>query len=159
MAAFCRARLGEREAAVACGYRALAVGTRLKLEVRGMTTMPLAATDLLRAVDEETTKAIDTIGRQATQHAATLSEAMERQAILYERTADPGATRAAEATLGRGHEALVEQVEQELQAVVSTSGEEFRQAFTRGRSLLGRAWPIASIGPLPATREPESAAS
>lgn len=159
MAAFCHARLGEREAALACGYQALAVGARLRPEARGMTTMPLAATDLLRTIDERTTKAIDAIGQQATRQAATLSEAMEQQALSCERTVDSSAMRAAEETLVRRNESLVEQAEQALQAAVSTSSEEFRQAFTRGRSLLGRAWPIASIVPLAAAREPGLAAS
>ncbi len=159
MAAFCHARLGEREAAAVFSYHALATGARLKPEVRGMTTMPLAATDLLRSIDEETTKAIDAIGQQTTQQAATLSEALEQRAIDYERTVDSVATRAAEEALVRGNELLVEQFEQELQSVVSSSNEEFRRAFTRGRSLLGPDWPISGIGLVAATREPGSAAS
>ena len=67
MAAFCHARLGERDVALERGDQALAVGERLKPEVRGMTTLPLAATDLLRVLDEDKAKEIDEIQARATE--------------------------------------------------------------------------------------------
>jgi hypothetical protein len=163
MTAFCHARLGEREEAVAWGYEALAVGARLRPEVRGMTTMPLAASDLLRTIDEGTAQAIDVIGQQATRHVATLGDEMEQQAIAYERTVASGATRTAEQTLARDNQSLAERVERDLQGVVSRSGEDFQHAFAQGRALLGSAWPMAGLASglaaPPAVREPEAAAS
>jgi hypothetical protein len=145
MAAFCYARLGERDLALERGDQALAVGERLRPDVRGMTTLPLAAIDLLRVLDDDRTKAIDEIRTRATGRAEALSGMLEQHAALHERTVDPGATRAVEDGLARENDAVAQQAEQELQALVTGADGAFQRAFARARRVIGRGWPLGAV--------------
>jgi hypothetical protein len=163
MAAFCHARLGEREAALERGVQALAIGERLRREVRGMTTLPLVATDLLRVLDENQAEAIDGIQARATERVAMLTGQFEQHAALHEQTVDPDATLAAEETLARENENVARQAEQELQTLVAAASPPFQQAFARARRVLGRGWPLgvaivsSTVGSTTAAAETEAA--
>jgi tetratricopeptide (TPR) repeat protein len=157
MAAFCHARLGERDVAIERGDQALAVGERLKPDARGMTTLPIAATDLMRVLDADKTQAIDSVRERANGRVERLARAFEQHAVKHERTADPGVARAAEQTLARGNEGVALQAEQELAALVAGTSAAYQQAFARGRRLLGGAWPLGAAM-VPATGPAQVAA-
>src|SRR5262249_8492023 len=88
MSAFCQARLGCVGTAIERGAQTLNTGQRLRREVRGMTTLPLAASDLLRVVDEHSSAAVDAIRTRGVEHAARLNDAFEQHAVLLERSVD-----------------------------------------------------------------------
>ena len=154
MGAFCHARLGEMDAAIERGSQALAAGERLRPEARGMTTLPLAASDLLRVLDEGRAKALESIRMRGVQHSERLNDALEQRAALLERANDRDAMRAAEETLARGNADLARQAEQELAVLVAGARLEFRQAFARARQLLGESWPLGeALSPTEADEE------
>jgi hypothetical protein len=153
MGAFCHARLGERDAAIERGIQALQTGQRLRPEVRGMTTLPLAASDLLRVVDEHQAAAIDTIRMRGVEHAARLNDAFEQRAVLLERSADGDSLREAQEACASGHADLAQQADRQLRDLVAAAGTEFQQAFARARRLLGGSWPLGEALSLAAAGE------
>ena len=154
MGAFCHARLGEMDAAIERYSHALAAGERLRLEARNMTTLPLAASDLLRVLDEGRANALESIRMRGVQHSERLNDALEQRAALLERANDRDAMRAAEEALARGNADLARQAQQELAVLVAGARLEFRQAFTRARQLLGESWPLGeALSPKEADEE------
>jgi tetratricopeptide (TPR) repeat protein len=142
MSAFCHARLGEREAAVERGVEALKTGQRLRREARGMTTLPLAANDLLRVLDEDSAQAIEAIRTRGTEQTQQLNEALEQRATLLERTADHDPIREAQETFAGSRADLVQQADRELTTVVADAEKAFQQVFAQARRLLGDSWPL-----------------
>jgi hypothetical protein len=153
MGAFCHARLGERDAAITRGVGALTTGERLRCEVRGMTTLPLAASDLLQVLDEDSATAIESIRTRGAQDMERLNDALEQRADLLDRTADRNSVRDAQETFASGRADLAQQADQELATVVAEARVEFRQAFARARRLLGDAWPLGEALSLAAAGE------
>src|SRR5262249_13333017 len=145
MGAFCHARLGEREPAVERGVQALKTGERLRRDARGMTTLPLAASDLLRVLDEDSAQAIEAIRSRGSEQGQQLNEALEQRATLLERTADREPLRAAQETLASGRVDLARQAERELTTVVGDAATAFQQAFAQARRLLGDSWPLGEV--------------
>ena len=163
MAAFCHARLGEQDAAIERGGQALALGERLRAEARMMTTLPIAAADLLRVISAPGMQAIEAIQKLADQRGATLAAALEEQAASCERATDTAVFRSAEETLARGAEALARRAELELGTLVAGTDAPFQQAFARARGVLGQGWPLTIAvpfsSPAPAVAEQEPAAT
>lgn len=146
MAAFCRARNGDVEGAVERGRQALTTGQRLRAEVRGMTTLPIAANDLLRVLDHERAGDIEAIASEAeAAHSRTL-DAAEAHAAKLERVTDRDAVARVEQELASSRAALRHRAEARLEALVAAGDARFRAAFASCRSLLGAAWPL---GPAP----------
>jgi hypothetical protein len=163
MAAFCHARLGEREEALARGSQALATGERLRAEVRGMTTLPCAATDLLRVLDEPAMQALDDVRARAGERTDRLVDAFEQQAARHERRADADATRSAEMALAGERHRVAREAEQELQTLIAAADPRFQQAFARARRVLGTWWPLGaaatSVGTAADAAQREAAAA
>ncbi len=149
MAGFCRIRQGDVDAALVCYGRALAMGAQLRNEVRGMTTLPIAAADMLRAIDPERVASIEqvkqhldqrleqdrrTAGEQIAAAGAALSEASAQQieSQLYE-------------SLARTSDVA----EDEMQQLVSQGSATFAACFANARGLLGSDWPLVGTGAFP----------
>src|SRR5262245_37274740 len=153
MGAFCHARLGEREPAIERGVRAMRTGERLRREVRGMTTLPLAANDLLRLLDEDSAEAIEALRTRGTEQTQQMNEALEQRAILLERTLDHDPMREAQETFAGGRADLAQQADRELRTVVADAATPFQQVFAQARRLLGDNWPLGEALSLPAAGE------
>lgn len=148
MAAFCRARGGDPDGAMERGHQALATGRRLRAEVRGMTTLPIAANDLLRVLDQERASGIEAICSEAEAADAQTLDRAEAQAAALERMTDRDAIARVEQDLAASRVALRRGAEARLEALVTAGDARFRAVFTSCRSLLGDAWPL---GPAPVT--------
>lgn len=148
MGAFCRARGGDRDGAVERGRQALATGQRLRAEVRGMTTLPIAANDLLRVLDQERAAGIETIVSEAEAADARTLDGAEAHAATLERVTDRDAIARVEQRLASSRTALRREAEARLEALVAAGDARFRAVFASCRTLLGAAWPL---GPAPVT--------
>lgn len=144
MGAFCRGRSGDVEGAVERGRRALATGKRLRAEVRGMTTLPIAASDLLRLLDGERAAAIEAIVADAEADDMRALDAAEAKAAALERTADRDALARVEHDLAASRATARRAAEARLEALVAAGDARFRAAFETGRALLGTAWPLGA---------------
>lgn len=119
-----------------------------------MTTLPLAATDLLRALDAGRAAAIEAIAGDAEAGDAHALAAAEADAATLERATDPGAFARVEHVLNAARAAGRRAAEARLQALVAAGDARFRSAFDLGRALLGTAWPLGAeaSAPPPASR-------
>jgi hypothetical protein len=142
MGAFCHARLGERDAVVERAEHALTAGQRLRPEARAMTTLPLAANDLLGIIDEGKAKDIESIRVRGVQGLESLNDAFEQRMAPLERSGDRDAMLVAEQTLMRSNADLAQQVHRELATLVARAGSEFQERFAWARRLLGESWPL-----------------
>lgn len=159
MAAFCHARLGNRDAAVERGVHALDVGQRLKPEVRGMTTLPLAAVDLLRVVEPERVRFMEEIKHQLEARLDQLRAAVEQRAAELEQGGETQKFRAVEDGLARKTGHAEQEAAQKLNATATSGSSQFRQIFAKARALLGDSWPLASPVALPQAPQTSQAAN
>ena len=149
MAGYCRWRQSDVDGALVGYGRALAMGAQLRAEVRGMTTLPLAAVDMLRAVDPERTASVEAVklrldrqleqdrreaGEQAAAAGATISEA---SALQIESQLDESLARSRQAA------------EDELQQLVADGSGTFAACFANSRRLLGSDWPLVGTAAFP----------
>jgi tetratricopeptide (TPR) repeat protein len=162
MAAFCRANLGEREAAIDRIGSAFKIGERLRPAVRIMTTLPIAANDLLILLDKDRADAIEAIRARAKEREETLAGALDQHAAQHERTAEPTVFRDALDANNQRSCAGSQIAEGELIQLVAGASGPFQHAFRRARVLLGRDWPLfpskAVAGPAPAQMERQEVA-
>jgi tetratricopeptide (TPR) repeat protein len=159
MAAFCHARLGNRDAAVERGAHAMDFGQRLKPAVRGMTTLPLAAVDLLRVVEPERVKFMEDIKQRLDARIDQLRAAVEQRAAELERMGDVQKFHAVEDGLARKTAHAEQEAAQKLNATAASASVQFRQLFAKGRALLGDPWPLASPVALPRAPQTSQAAN
>ncbi len=149
MGTFCNARLNNRDGAIERGSIALTLGERLKPEERAMTTLPIAAIDLLRVVEPERVKMMEDIKhRQDAQIDASRTSA-ERRAATLEHTSDVKQLRAVEKSLMVEAAEAQQKATHHLEALVAAGGGPFRQIFARARDLLGGQWPLADSVAIP----------
>ncbi|MBP0491794.1 hypothetical protein [Roseomonas indoligenes] len=146
MGAFCHARQEDAAGALERGRRALDTGARLRPEVRGMTTLPVAASAMLRVLDPSRMAALEAVGAEAAARSDAVLEAAEARATQLERTTGPEVFAAVEKELALRRAADGTEAEARLQALVAGGTEAFRQAFAAGRALLGPAWPLGVEG-------------
>jgi hypothetical protein len=110
-----------------------------------MTTLPLAALDLLRMLDPERVGAIEGIKHRAILREVRVRATLEEEATWLEGVQDPTRFDPIEARAERELEAAAHDAECELQSIVQAGDERFREAFARGRARLGVEWPLASV--------------
>jgi tetratricopeptide (TPR) repeat protein len=149
MSGFCFARARDVEAAIARLHASLDLGQHLKPEARGMTTLTIAAMDLLRVLDVERVTSMQQVR-------ARLAERIKRAVDTLEECAqtvgdvDP-------AVLEQQHEDQLEQAyaqgDAELTELIAAAPQPFNAAFQRGRELLGEEWPLDNAIALPAPRK------
>ena len=149
MGAFCHARVQEGELAIERGFQALSVGERLKPEARAITTLPLAAIDLLRAIEPERVERMEGIKHRLDARVEASGEAAEGRAAKLENGGDAEQFRAVEQDLSRETTRAGQEAAQELDAVAAGGNNQFLEVFAYARDLLGSSWPLASAIALP----------
>jgi len=144
MGAFCHARLGKREEALLRGDAALKVGARLKPTARAMTTLPIAAMDLLGVIEPERAEAIKEVKHGRDAREAEIGAVAEARAGEMEKAKNFQAISAVEEGLKADLQSSEERARRELEAAVNGSGTGFRRTFAEICNLLGPDWPIAT---------------
>jgi tetratricopeptide (TPR) repeat protein len=142
MAAFCHARMEDRDGAIARGREALQIGNRLRPEVRNMTSLPIAATDLMHVVDPRRAEQMEAVRGGAEKQGASLLAQAEARAAGLERTTERAAFDAVERDLAVADAAAWHEAEALVQDLVAGGGADFRRDFGTARALLGVAWPL-----------------
>jgi hypothetical protein len=144
MAAFCHARMEDLDGAIVRGRDALQIGNRLRPEVRNITSLPIAATDLMHVLDPQRAERIEAIrGGVEKQSASLLAQAEARTAGL-ERMTERAAFDAVERDFAVADAATWREAEALLQHLVAGGGADFQQDFGTARALLGFAWPLGA---------------
>jgi hypothetical protein len=154
MSGFCHARMGDAETAIERGVLALDIGESMKPDVRPMTTLPIAAVDVLRAADAPQVTALE---HSKAALEAKLTEALqraERSGAELETDAEPPPYDAIDATLERERAEAYAETERDVTAIVAAANPAFREHFERGRRLLGVGWPMQIALAVRAVPEP-----
>lgn len=150
MAGYCQTRLGDGEAAAAHCRRALAGGAQIRPEARGMTTLPLTASDLLKVVDGERFGLVEQLKRRLDERLAALLRVADEQATLAGPAISQEAAQVIEDDLARAIEQAERAAEADLARIVDAGSEGFRRHFAEARGLLGSDWPLAGSAGFPA---------
>lgn len=149
MAGFCRSRQGDVDAALVCYGRSLAMGAPLRSEVRGMTTLPLAAVDMLRAVDPERAASIEAVklrlDQRLEQDRRTAGERIGAAGAAISEASAQAIERQLDESLARSRAAA----ENEIGQVVAQGSDTFAACFANARRLLGSDWPLLGTAAFP----------
>jgi len=151
MGAFCHARDGDREGAIERGLCALEVGARLDRAARPMTTLPVAAVDLLRVVEPARVQQLEQVKARLHHAIGDAHAQAESAAADMEHGADPIATARVQSQLETDVEQAHARAELELEAIVAEGSAEWSGHFEQARQLLGTDWPMRSELALPVT--------
>jgi hypothetical protein len=157
MSAFCRARASDREGAFTSVRKAFQLGNDIEPEQREMSTLPLAAVDLLRLIEPKRVAKIEKVKIDLEQQAGRLRQAVERRAAELEAGGHAEQYRQAEAHLARATAQAVQQADKQLNALAAGGNQAFRHVFAQARDLLGRQWPLFSAAAMPQTPQPSTA--
>lgn len=144
MGAFCCARMEDHDGAVARGREALQVGNRLRPEVRNITSLPIAATDLMNVLDPQRAERIGALCGDAEKQGVSLLGHAEARAAALERMTERDAFDTVERDLAAAETAIWREAERLLQSVVAGGGPDFQRDFGTARALLGFAWPLGT---------------
>jgi tetratricopeptide (TPR) repeat protein len=142
MGAFCHARMEQPKLAVERGSNAFLVGEELKPDARAMTTLPLVAVDMLRALEPERVASMEGIKHALDAKVQNLLATAEQQAAVVEKTEDARPLRAVEEKLTSETGRAKGDAAQQVDAVAAAGSELFREYFSRARKLLGTEWPL-----------------
>jgi tetratricopeptide (TPR) repeat protein len=149
MGIFCFARMDDTESALSRGRDALGLGERLEPEERAMTTLPLAAIDLLRVMEPKRVENMEHVKYyQKTQIDMASKKANERAAEL-EPSTDPFQFAAVEEELNKETLQAEQTANGRIEEIVSVGDESFRQVFSVAKSLLGDGWPLDTLMAMP----------
>jgi hypothetical protein len=157
MSAFCRVRASDREGAFTSVRKAFQLGNDIEPEQREMSTLPLAAVDLLRLIEPKRVAKIEKVKIDLEQQAGRLRQAVERRAAELEAGGHAEQYRQAEAHLARATAQAVQQADKQLNALAAGGNQAFRHVFAQARDLLGRQWPLFSAAAMPQTPQPSTA--
>jgi hypothetical protein len=147
MAAFCHARNGDAAAAQERGELALGLGAQLKPPARVMSTLPLAALELLRVVSPAPTGRVEQLRLQLQARLERLRQEAEQRAAEAETGTHD--TAALQRRIEHDEEELQRNAEQELQASLEGTPAQWRGHFDYARALLGADWPLRTAwGPV-----------
>jgi hypothetical protein len=133
----------------------------MSADARPMTTVPVAAVDLLRAADASSVTALERSKATLDAKLANALQRAEHSAAALDGDARPGLAQAVAATLERERAEAHAQTEQEVAAIVAVASPTFREHFERGRRLLGPVWPMQlanAVAAVPEPTQPETAA-
>jgi tetratricopeptide (TPR) repeat protein len=146
MSGFCFAKAGDAEAAMGRLHASLDLGRHLKPEARGMTTLPIAAMDLLRVLDAERVASMQQVRARLDERIKQAGDTLEERAQTVS-VVDS-------AVIEQQHADQLEQAhfvgDTELAELVAAAPRPFNAAFQRGRELLGEEWPLDNAIALPA---------
>jgi tetratricopeptide (TPR) repeat protein len=155
MGVFCHVRLNQREEALMRGNAALKVGARLKAKSRAMTTLPIAAMDLLCVIEPERAEALKHVKHEHDAREAEIRTAVEARAVEIDKIQNFALIPTVEDNLKTDLQNAENEASNQLAAVADRSGTEFRRTFTASCDLLGPDWPLttAAIPRMPPTDE------
>ena len=145
MAAFCLDRMNEPEPAVRRGWHALKLGQRLKPEARAMTTLPVAAIDMLRLIEFKRVQGMEHIKYQQKTAVDTSRKKATQQALELDQNKDPQALQAVEAKLEEEIGHANQTACRDIDTLAAAGDEHFQQVFTKARELLGIQWPMETL--------------
>jgi tetratricopeptide (TPR) repeat protein len=146
MSGFCFAKAGDAEAAIGRLHASLDLGRHLKPEARGMTTLPIAAMDLLRVLDAERVASMQQVRARLDERIKQAGDTLEERA----QTVSPIDSAVIEQQHADQLEQAHAQGDTELAELVAAAPKPFNAAFQRGRELLGEEWPLDNPIALPA---------
>ena len=153
MSGFCHARAGDETSAIERGSLAFEIGEFLQPEARAMTTLPIAAVDVLRVADAPRARALEgTKARLEARLAEALRRAEER-AVVLESGGQSATAGQIDADLEIEREEAYAGAEGEMAPIVAEATPTFRKCFERARHLLGPGWPMRIAGALPAVAD------
>lgn len=159
MGVFCHARLNNRDAAIERGSQAMTLGEQLEPDARAMSTLPIAAVDLLRVIEPERVKRMEEIKHRKDMQEDKVRQAAEQRAAELERKGNAQQLHMVEHDLAAATEDAWRIAAQELKAVTDGAGGLFRQIFAKARNLLGEQWPLESPIAMPRAPVPSGASS
>lgn len=157
MEAFCHGRSGDREVALACSRQALANGAQLRPEVRGMTTLPVAAMDYLRALDPAAADAIARHKGELDQVLASHESQADARAMAAGADIDRQTAQRIEDEWAADDRRASDEAEHGLAGLLANTDAAFQSAFAYARGLLGADWPLIGSVAIPAAPSVESA--
>lgn len=142
MAAYCHAQAGDLSAAHACSLQALAAGASLKAEVRGLTSLPLAAMDFMRTLDPECAAAIAQMKGDHDRRLSAIDDDSDARALAAGAAIDRQTVAAIEAQRADAQQRLNAALDDALTRLVTAGDTHFQAGFAQARALLGPAWPV-----------------
>jgi hypothetical protein len=157
MAAFCKARAGDAEGALERGACAFDAGARLDAPARALSTLPVAAADLLRVLDRERVLEMQRLKVELRARDEAARETAERRGAELAAQGAPGALERVEAELADAREAAAAQAQAGIAALVQGAGEPFRRWAGRADELLGPRWLVDNDIAVPAFVAPGEA--
>lgn len=154
MAAYCHAQAGELPAAHACSRQALAAGASLKAEVRGLTSLPLAAMDFMRTLDPERAAAIAQMKGDHDRRLSAIDDDTDARALAAGAAIDRQTAAAIEEQRTNAQQRLNAAVDAALTRLVTAGDARFQAGFAQARALLGPAWPLHGEAAIPVVPPP-----
>ena len=110
--------------------------------MRAMTTLPIAAVDLLRVLEPARVKRMEEVKEHRDLQQKKARETAEQRAVALEGSDDAQQYHRVEEILTQENIRAEQAAAQELEMVSAGGSEPFRQVFTKARSLLGVKWPL-----------------
>lgn len=124
-----------------------------------MTTLPLAAIDLLRVIEPERVKLMEHIKQRLAARTDQSRETVERRALELEQVNDARRFRAVEESFAQDAARAEQDAARQIDRVATTGGAQFRQIFAKARALLGERWPLANLAAVPGAARSDQAAN
>ena len=156
MGGFCHARMDSPEGSAQRVQKALDMGARLKPESRGMTTLPLAAAELLRLAGPDRMKEVELAKNEMDSRLYSLLQTLEQRSTELETANDPELLRKVEQDYLAEKEQTMQAAEQKLNALAQESGKEFSDVYKKNTTLLGPNWLLNNPIALPKSPSPMS---
>jgi len=157
MGCFCFNRMNETDAAIDRGHKAVKLGTRLKPEARIMTTMPIAAIDLLRAMDPERVRQMEDIKYHQKIQIENSRKNAEQRNIKLEQTSDPEPFRIIEDGLKQETLQAELTATEQLAFCIAEASQPFKQAIINADELLGASWLLNTLMATPLEKAAQGA--
>jgi hypothetical protein len=114
-----------------------------------MTTLPIAAVDLLRLLDADRVRAMEEVKRRVDEGSVAARARAEASATPLETDVNPQRAGEVDAALASDLAAAQQQGEQELSSLVAEAPEDFRDEFAMIRETLNADWPRAFLSAIP----------
>lgn len=159
MGAFCNARAGDREAALKRGACALQAAAQLDRPARELTTLAVAAVDMLRVIDPARVLRMQQVKVELHARREAAREHAERRGAELAAAGMPHALDTVEAGLAQALDLAAAQAEADLAALAGGADEPFRQWAARADELLAPRWRVDNDIALPAFVPPADAAA
>lgn len=140
MAAFCKARAGDRRGALERGQCALAMGTRLAPDACAMTTLPIAAVDMLRVIDPERLLRMQQVKADLRARDDAAVRHAEASGARLAAQGGPQGLEAVEAALEQAQDAAAAEAEASLAQLVAEAAKPFAEVVAQADALLPARW-------------------